>query len=126
MEESGHNPAVLSRAAVAAWLVAARSAAGVTQARAAHEIGTTVTSVSRWETGTHAITAEDFLMLARIYNAGDALASLVNAQRATGHIATDVNPEDRDELLRDAEKLAKLRDDSRDQKGRRSAGRKRG
>jgi transcriptional regulator with XRE-family HTH domain len=87
MVKTHHDSAVDERKRVAQWLVDARKAAGMTQAQAAHAISTTVTSVSRWETGIHPLTAEAFLALVRVYGAGKRLASLLVAQRVTGHDA---------------------------------------
>lgn len=75
MAEETHKPA-FSPEQVGAWLKAARERADVTQAAAAAAIGSTVTSVSRWETGRHPITLEDFFALAIRYGGRDVIRRL--------------------------------------------------
>lgn len=66
-----------SRAELATWLKARREAAGFTQYAAAQAIGTTVTSISRWETATHPIGLEEAIALLVLYDALEELPRFV-------------------------------------------------
>lgn len=72
---------VPSREEIAGWIKERREAAGLTQYAAAQAIGTTVTSISRWETATHPLGLEEAIALLLLYDAIEELPHFVLTKR---------------------------------------------
>lgn len=70
------------RAALGQWLKSMREASGHTQNSAARALETTVTSISRWETGLHPIKVEDFFPQVLLYHAIEQLPILLKKWHA--------------------------------------------